>query len=192
MLLAGAVTLGRPRSSSWLPPREVGDGTARGQEPLVLLGLRMDWPAQLSSQWAGTLPPGCKPGVACPARDPLEAPCISLAGSRGFSASFPSGPSTSLARSHGYSCCSSLLPGCLGLPVRLFPSALQTLPGAGGLSSSGASRCRAVQRSGVCGRRGWAVLPAEASSEGKARVSGGGLVLGGGGMGPWELRGGSD
>lgn len=47
-------------------------------------------------------------------------------------------------------------------------------------------------RRGVCSRRVWAVVPAEASSEGKALVSGGGLELRVGSAGHQEFRGSSD
>jgi len=49
-----------------------------------------------------------------------------------------------------------------------------------------------MMRRGVCGRRVWAVVPAEASSEGKALVSGGGLELHVGSTGHQEFRGSSD
>lgn len=47
-------------------------------------------------------------------------------------------------------------------------------------------------RRGVCGRCVWAVVPAEASSEGKTLVSGGGLELRFGSTGHQEFRGSSD
>lgn len=45
---------------------------------------------------------------------------------------------------------------------------------------------------GVCSRHVWAVVPAEASSEGKALVSGGGLELHVGNAGHQGFRGSSD
>lgn len=48
-----------------------------------------------------------------------------------------------------------------------------------------------MMRRGVCSRRVWAVVPAEASSEGKA-LSGGGLELRVGSTGHQEFRGSSD